>query len=305
MLLRILHHTRYTYQAPVVVAQHLAHLRPLDLPSQTLLQHQLDIRPAPALQQTSRDALGNWRTFFSLQSPHDTLDVSASSLVQTRRGQELTDSPPWEAVRERLQYRAHAPYEAAAEFVFPSPYIARHEAFSNYARTAFAPGRPWLDACCDLMAQIHADFEYQPASTGVNTPALQALALRQGVCQDFAHIMIACLRSLGLPARYVSGYLLTQPPPGQPRLVGSDASHAWVSVPHGTHWIDFDPTNNRCGVGCAGEDYVTLALGRDFGDVSPLRGVIQGGGAHTLAVAVTVAADTESTDCVTPTRRSA
>jgi len=305
MLLRILHHTRYTYQTPVVVAQHLAHLHPLDLPHQTVLQHTLDIQPKPVLQEESRDALGNWRTFFSLQSPHDTLDVTASSLVQTRPGLALGDSPPWEAVREQLQYRAQAPYNAAAEFVFPSPYVPRDEAFSDYARTVFAPRRPFVDACHALMARIHADFEYQTASTEVNTPALQALALRKGVCQDFAHIMIACLRSLGLPARYVSGYLLTQPPPGQPRLVGADASHAWVAVPHGKHWIDFDPTNNRCGIGCVGEDYVTVALGRDFGDVSPLRGVIQGGGAHTLEVAVTVAPETESTDCVTPTRRLA
>ncbi|MCD8514558.1 MAG: transglutaminase family protein [Burkholderiaceae bacterium] len=303
MLLRVLHHTRYTYQAPVVVAQHLAHLHPLDLACQTVQHHELDIQPEPVLQEESRDAFGNWRTFFSLQSPHDTLDVTANSLVETRPGQELDDSPPWEAVREQLQYRAHAPYVAAAEFVFPSPYIPRNEAFSDYARTVFAARRPFLDACHDLMARIHADFEYQTASTEVNTPALEALELRKGVCQDFAHIMIACLRSLGLPARYVSGYLLTQPPPGQPRLIGADASHAWVSVPHGEHWVDFDPTNNRCGIGCAGEDYVTVALGRDFGDVSPLRGVIQGGGSHTLEVAVTVAPDAEWADCVTPTRR--
>ncbi len=293
MLLRILHHTRYEYQAPVVVAQHLAHLRPLEMPGQTVLSHTLTIEPQPVLREETRDAFGNWRTFFSLQSPHDTLDVTASSLVDTQAGLELEDSPPWETVRDQLQYRAQAPYEASAEFVFPSPYVPRHEHFADFARPVFAPRRPFLDACHDLMARIHAELEYQTASTEINTPALDALEQRKGVCQDFAHIMIACLRSLGLPARYVSGYLLTQPPPGQPRLIGADASHAWVSVPHANGWADFDPTNNRCGLQRPGEDYVTLAIGRDFGDVSPLRGVIQGGGSHQLEVAVTVAPDAE------------
>lgn len=293
MLLRVLHHTRYEYQAPVVVAQHLAHLRPLTLPGQLVKAHDLRIRPQPLLKEETQDAFGNWRTFFSLQSPHDTLDVMASSLVETSPGEALDDSPPWEAVREQMRYRAHAPYEACAEYVFPSPFVPRNEAFSDYARPVFAPRRPFLDACHDLMARMNADFDYESASTEVNTPALQAMAQRKGVCQDFAHIMIACLRSLGLPARYVSGYLLTQPPPGQPRLIGADASHAWVSVPHGDAWVDFDPTNNRCGLHRAGEDYVTVARGRDFGDVSPLRGVIQGGGAHALEVAVTVAPEAE------------
>jgi transglutaminase-like putative cysteine protease len=153
-----------------------------------------------------------------------------------------------------------------------------------------------LAAARDLMARIHADFTYESQSTEVNTPALEALAQRKGVCQDFAHIMIACLRAMGLAARYVSGYLLTQPPPGQPRLVGSDASHAWVAVylpdlpgaDAGHGWYDLDPTNNRDGWETPGEDYVTLATGRDFSDISPIRGVIHGGSQHTLAVAVTV-----------------
>ena len=144
-----------------------------------------------------------------------------------------------------------------------------------------------------LMERIHSDFTYESQSTQINTPALQALEQRKGVCQDFAHIMLACLRSMGLPARYVSGYLLTQPPPGQVKLVGSDASHAWVSVyvgdlPEGQRWVDLDPTNNRWGWYAPGVDYVTVATGRDFGDVSPLRGVIHGGASHTLRVGVTV-----------------
>jgi transglutaminase-like putative cysteine protease len=171
---------------------------------------------------------------------------------------------------------------------------------ADFARPVFEPGEPLLACAQALMARIHTEMTYQGGSTGVNTPTLSALAQRKGVCQDFAHIMIGCLRSLGLPARYVSGYMLTHPPEGQPRLIGADASHAWVQVycpatpgeseepPNGL-WVDFDPTNNRCGWGRPGEDYVTLALGRDFGDVSPLRGVIQGGGSHQLTVAVTVA----------------
>jgi transglutaminase-like putative cysteine protease len=180
--------------------------------------------------------------------------------------------------------------------------VPRDDAFAAFARPAFKPGLPALEAARALMERIHTELSYETHSTEVNTPALDALAQGKGVCQDFAHIMLGCLRSLGLPARYVSGYLLTRPPPGKPRLIGADASHAWASVyvplpasaddpgaaPTGA-WFDFDPTNNRCGWGSPGEDYVTLAIGRDFADVSPMRGVIQSGARHTLAVAVTVA----------------
>jgi transglutaminase-like putative cysteine protease len=167
--------------------------------------------------------------------------------------------------------------------------VPRDDAFAHYAQASFADGRPLLEAARELTQRIHQDFEYETSATDVNTPALEALALRKGVCQDLAHVMLGCLRSLGLPARYVSGYLLTEPPPGQPRLVGTDASHAWVSVylPREDGpgvWVDLDPTNDRA----AGEDYVTLAIGRDFSDVSPMRGVIHGGANHSLRVAVTV-----------------
>jgi transglutaminase-like putative cysteine protease len=261
--------------------------------------HRLTIEPGPASTHQSRDAFGNLRTFFAQQAPHEALSVVADSTVQTRAPQPLPEGAPWKAmdwerVREHFRYRVNAPYEAAAEFVFASPLVPRDEAFSTWARPAFAPGTPVLHAARALMERIHTELLYETASTEVSTPALEALAQGKGVCQDFAHIMIGCLRSLGLPARYVSGYLLTQPPPGQPRLIGADASHAWVSVyvPGGDtqegEWFDFDPTNNRCGRGSPGEDYVTLAIGRDFSDVSPMRGVIQGGAQHTLEVAVTV-----------------
>ncbi|MBN9411245.1 MAG: transglutaminase family protein [Burkholderiales bacterium] len=289
MLLHVTHETRYDYSPPVETAQHMAHLRPLDLPWQRVLSHTLTVSPDPAQQAQTRDVFGNTRAFFSLPAAHEELAVVAESIVDTDEPPRPTSSLPWEQVRERFRYHAGAAFDAAAEFVFPSPYVPRHEEFSAYARPSFAAGLALHLAARDLMDRIHTDFEYDTASTQVNTPPLEALAQRRGVCQDFAHVMVACLRSLGLPARYVSGYLLTEPPPGQPRLVGSDASHAWVSVyapdAHGRGaWFDLDPTNNRA----PGEDYVTLAVGRDYSDVSPIRGVIHGGAHHTLHVGVTV-----------------
>lgn len=301
MELRIVHETCYDYAVPVMLAQHMAHLRPgAALPGQELVSHQLSVLPEPVQVLESEDAFGNPRHFFALQAPHDTLCVHADMVVRTEAPRPLTESLPWEDVREHFRYHAGAAFDAANEFVFASPFVPRDDALADYARPDFTPGRPLLEACEALMARIHADFEYRSGSTEINTPALTALAQRQGVCQDFAHIMLGCLRSLGLAARYVSGYLLTQVPEGQARLIGADASHAWVAVysptragedpsGEGGAWCDFDPTNNRCGLGRPGEDYVTLALGRDFGDVSPLRGVIQGGGSHTLRVGVTVA----------------
>ena len=289
MELQVVHETHYEYAPAVETAQHMAHLKPLQTAHQQLLDHALHIEPAPAQTSEARDVYGNTRTFFSLQSVHDALRVVATSTVRTAAPPAPLSRLPWEQVRERFRYQAGAPYDAAAEFVFASPYVPRHADFVAYARPSFAPGVPLLAAACDLMHRLHADMDYESQSTEINTPAVQALAQRKGVCQDFAHIMIACLRGLGLPARYVSGYLLTEPPPGQPRLVGSDASHAWVAIylpdlPGGPGWCELDPTNDRL----PGEDYVCLATGRDYADVSPMRGVIHGGASHTLSVAVTV-----------------
>jgi transglutaminase-like putative cysteine protease len=268
--------------------------------AQRVLAHTLHINPAPAQMRSLRDVYGNMRCFFSLQAPHAVLEVVAHSLVSTQASPLVSNSQAWEKVRELFRYQAGKRFDAASEFVYPSPFVPRHGAFATFARPCFAPGVSLLDACIDLTARIHTEFAYESQSTQINTPALQALAERRGVCQDFSHIMIACLRTLGLPARYVSGYMLTHPPEGQPRLVGSDASHAWVSVylpelPEGARWVDFDPTNNRWGWHAPGEDYVTVASGRDFGDVSPLRGVIHGGASHTLHVGVTVAPVGENT----------
>ena len=291
MLLHILHETAYDYVPPVRTAQHMAHLRPLDNERQRVLSHRLVVSPTPAQQNESRDVYGNTRAFFSLQGSHDGLRVVAESLVATEAPAEPESILPWEEARERMRYHRASHYDPASEFAFASPYVPRHAQFVAYAQPSFPRGRPLLEAARDLMHRIHADFEFETTATDVNTPALEALELRKGVCQDLAHVMLGCLRSLGLAARYVSGYLLTVPPPGQARLVGSDASHAWVSVylPGADDspgaWTELDPTNDRA----PGEDYVTLARGRDFSDVSPMRGVIHGGASHRLRVAVTVA----------------
>ncbi|CAA9405461.1 MAG: Protein containing transglutaminase-like domain, putative cysteine protease [uncultured Ramlibacter sp.] len=289
MLLHVVHETSYRYAPAVKTAQHMAHLRPAHGAGQELLRHELTIEPAPSQRTEAVDVFGNTRCFFGLQSAHEQLRVVADSLVRTHAPPAPQGDLPWEQARERLRFHRGAAYDPAAEFLFASPYVPRHEDFAAYARASFTPGRAVVDAARDLMHRIHADFTYESAATDANTPALQALALRKGVCQDFAHVMIGCLRSLGLPARYVSGYLLTEPPPGQTRLVGSDASHAWASVylpaPNGPgEWADLDPTNDRA----PGEDYVTVAVGRDYADVSPVRGVLHGGSHHTLRVAVTV-----------------
>ena len=290
MLLQVTHETRYDYAPPVKTAQHMAHLQPAHTQWQRLLSHQLEISPAPAQRGETTDVYGNKRTFFSLRTAHDTLQVMARSLVETSAPAPARSTLSWETVRERLRYHRGASYDPAAEFVFTSPHVPRHPDFLAYAQPSFPPGRALLAAADDLMQRIHAEFEFERCATEVGTPALDALRMRKGVCQDFAHIMLGCLRSLGLPGRYVSGYLLTQPPPGQPRLVGSDASHAWVSVhvpgvDAPGQWLDLDPTNGRA----PGADYVTLATGRDYSDVSPLRGGIHGGARHQLHVAVTVA----------------
>jgi transglutaminase-like putative cysteine protease len=297
--LQVTHETRYDYSPAVETAQHVAYLQPLNTPSQRLLSHALEISPAPAQIRPSADVFGNARSFFSLQAPHTRLVVVAKSVVETSALPTPASVTTWEQTRELFRYRSGGTYDAAAEFVFASPFCPRHAEFAAYARPSFAPGTSVLSCAQHLMRRIHTEFVYDSQSTEINTPALEALAQRKGVCQDFAHIMIACLRSMGVAARYVSGYLLTLPAPGTVKLKGSDASHAWVSVyvpdlpdlpdlPGGGRWCDLDPTNNRDGWHSPGEDYVTVAIGRDFSDVSPIRGVIHGGASHTLAVGVTV-----------------
>jgi transglutaminase-like putative cysteine protease len=291
MLLEVTHLTRYSYQPRVDNAQHMAYLKPVQTTSQQLLEYSLVITPHPTESAQLTDIYGNSRCFFSIQEAHTQLSVVARSRVSTQARTPIYSEVNWEQVREQFRYHANAAYNTAAEFVFASPCVPIHLNFQTYALPSFWPKANLLDCVQHLMGRIYHDFSYETDSTEVNTPTLQAFAQRRGVCQDFAHIMVACLRAMGLPARYVSGYLLTHPPEGQERMIGCDASHAWASVfvPffNGSgegQWLDLDPTNNRI----ADEDYVTLAIGRDFSDVSPLRGVIRGGADHTLDVEVTV-----------------
>jgi transglutaminase-like putative cysteine protease len=291
VVLEVEHETRYGYAAPVTQAQHLAHLQPMHDARQRLQHHELLIEPSPLQLLYDTDSYGNARTLFSLNQPHRELCVHARSrvaLLPCDRSIDAARSPRWQAVRDRLRYEAGADCDAAVEFVQPSPYAPRLQALGDYAAASFGPGVPVALGALDLMHRIHADFEFRTASTEVDTPLIEAFEQRAGVCQDFAHLMIAALRRIGLAARYVSGYLLTQPPPGQPALLGADASHAWVQVycPDtpglADGWLELDPTNDLI----PDTRHVRLALGRDYGDVTPLRGVIRGGGRHTLDVRV-------------------
>ena len=290
-VLEVEHTTRYRYGAPATQARHLAYLKPLHDARQQLLQHELLIEPAPLQLRRDRDAFGNQRVFFDLDQPHRELRVCARSRVALTAAGTRIDAaaaPRWEDLRQQLRYEAGARFDAAVEFAQPSPYVPRLQVLRDYALASFAAGVPVAVGALELMHRIHADFEFRAASTAVDTPLLQAFEQRAGVCQDFAHLMIAALRMLGLAARYVSGYLLTTPPPGQVKLVGADASHAWVQVycpdtpglPGA--WLELDPTNDLV----PSTDHVRLALGRDYGDVTPLRGVMRGAGRHTLDVAV-------------------
>ncbi|HYA59655.1 MAG TPA: transglutaminase family protein [Burkholderiaceae bacterium] len=291
------HDTEYQYSSHVGFAQHLAHLTPRSLPGQSVEGFQLDIDPPPSRLHTSSDYFDNLRTYFALTVAHESLRVRTRSRVhlQPRFDQlDLSASPPWESVRASTQYVASAPFCAASEFCFDSPLVPRSASLHAYAVTSFPSGQPLLEGVKDLMRRIHQDFRYDALSTDVSTPVLDAFAARAGVCQDFSHVMIGCLRSLGLAARYVSGYLFTQARAAltlssepEPTVIGAGASHAWVSAfcPH-FGWIEFDPTNNAI----PGTGHVRLASGRDYGDVAPLRGVVQGGGEHQLRVAVRVSA---------------
>ena len=292
------HDTEYTYSSQVAFAQHLAHLTPMDAPGQELREFTLDIDPEPLRRLTARDTFGNARTYFSLAVAHEALRVRTRSRVRLTPRFDAVDpaaSAPWERVRDSLLYVAGAPFVPAAEFTFRSAYVPRDAALVEYAALSFPAGRPVLAGAIDLMHRIHADFRYDASSTDVATPMLEAFAARAGVCQDFSHVMIGCLRSLGLAARYVSGYLYTQPRfSGAARgaaqaapVIGADASHAWVSVHCPVQgWLELDPTNDAI----PGTGHVRLAYGRDYGDVTPLRGVVQGGGEHHLRVAVRVTA---------------
>lgn len=285
---RVTHTTTYHYEDLVSVCHNELRLTPRSGRNQTARRTQLLVDPPPAVLSSHLDVFGNVVSFVAVQEPHRRLVVTAKSDVEVtaRAPVDRDDAPAWEQVRDRIRTDRTAEGLSAYQFVFPSPHVSWDEELVDWARVSFRAGRSMLDATLDLVRRIHADFAYDPHATTVSTPVAEVFAARRGVCQDFAHLAIACIRAMGVPARYVSGYILTRPPEGQERLVGADASHAWLGVwVPGAGWIDVDPTNDCV----AGEQHVTLAWGRDYGDVAPLRGVVLGGGAHTMEVSVDVA----------------
>jgi transglutaminase-like putative cysteine protease len=284
---RVEHETRYAYVAPVSQSWQRARLTPRGLPWQKLLAHVIDIDPRPDERHDGPDAFGNTVTHFGLHGAHRRLRVRMQAEVEVgARPQLVAGEPqPWENVRDAL-VRPEPPCDlAAARLTEATALLPLSEAARRYAAASLGSGRDWLESVADLMHRIHADFEFEPGATTVSTSVDEVLRERRGVCQDFAHLMLAALRGWGLAARYVSGYLLTDPPPGQPRLMGVDASHAWVAAWSPRHgWVEFDPTNDQL----ADQRYITLAWGADFADVVPLRGVILGGGEQAMDVAVSV-----------------
>ncbi|MGE0222666.1 MAG: transglutaminase domain-containing protein [Acetobacteraceae bacterium] len=283
MQYRLRHTSRYSYGSPVDLATHMVHLRPRPLPGQRILSDQIVTAPLPARRRDGIDHFGNQVTWLFLDLPHADFEITADSTIDVC----FADSPPaeatapWESVVEAAQSPAGW---RAAEFRFDSPMIPRVAEAEAYATTSFPAGRPVLAGLLELNSRIRADFTYRAGVTHVATSVADVLRRREGVCQDFAHVMISALRCLGLPARYVSGYVRTRPPPGQPRRIGADQSHAWVGCwlgpDHG--WIDLDPTNGVI----VKDEHVVLGWGRDYTDVSPVRGVILGGGEHGLTVGV-------------------
>jgi transglutaminase-like putative cysteine protease len=288
---RVNHSTAYRYSEPVMLSHQQLHLTPRPLPYQTIAAHEIIIEPAPTRQCTLIDAFGNPVTEIAVESAHTSLDITAQTniSVSERSMIDADKTPAWETVRDALAYRAGWHAEPAildaTQFLFESPYARVKRSLRSYAGNCFAPGQPILTAAVALMAKIHGEFKFDAAATNVTTPVMKFFEDKRGVCQDFTHLMISCLRSTGLAARYISGYLLTRAAPGKPARVGADASHAWVSlfVP-GKGWIDLDPTNNLL----PSVEHITLGWGRDFSDVTPLRGVINGGGEQSLEVKVTV-----------------
>lgn len=289
MRYRVTHTTEFIYEARVGLCYNEARLLPRDLPQQSVQTSGLQIEPMPHDYYERFDYFGNRTAYFSIQQPHDQLSVTAHSEVDTSATipEETAGRLSWEMARERLRNVRSAEILDASQFVLDSPTVVVNELILNYALPSFTPGRPLIEAVHDLMQRIFHEFNYDPEFSTIATPLKDVLEHRSGVCQDFAHLAIGCLRSMGLAARYVSGYIETEPPPGEERLVGADASHAWFSAflpEHG--WLDFDPTNNQL----PGDRHITVAWGRDFADVTPLKGVAFGSGEHELKVAVDVLA---------------
>lgn len=297
MKYKITHSTAYIYESPVRVCHNLVMLTPREDARVRVRSHRLNIIPHPVQMHQRQDFFGNMFHAFSIEENHRQLKVTSVSRVRVlnRRLPVAEETMAWEAVASSVTAPPHSglfeespddKWLEATKYLFDSRKIQRASIFSDYALQDFTPGRPILLCAQALSARIHREFKYDTTATFVNTMPQEALAIKRGVCQDFAQVAISCLRSIGLPARYVSGYLRTIPPPGKPRLIGADQSHAWFSLYCGptAGWIDLDPTND-----CAcGKNHIPIAWGRDYQDVVPVRGVFLGGGQHTLKVSVDV-----------------
>ncbi|MCB9488079.1 MAG: transglutaminase family protein [Deltaproteobacteria bacterium] len=287
MIYQLRHRTEYHYESTATLSQNVVCLEPRATPYQTCRSFTLRVDPPPTGLETSTDYFGNRFATFAVQRAHRRLTIEARSEVEVRPhdAPDPAFTPSWEDIQSRLRIPATAEDLAASQFRFDSAMVTANDAVRAYAAPSFGPGRPALSAALDYMGRIKADHIYDPKATTVHSSVDEVLTGKRGVCQDFAHLLIAGMRSMGLAARYVSGYLETLPPPGRPKLIGADASHAWVSIyiPD-WGWIDLDPTNNVV----PNERHITVAWGRDYRDITPVRGVVIGGGAHSLSVAVDV-----------------
>ncbi len=287
MIYQVRHKTTYEYEDPVSVSHHILRLTPHNKSGQTCRRSNISILPRPPALNWHNDYFSNRVTTFTLLEPHDRLIVDATSELEVIALPlpDFSASPPWEQVRDSLGSDCTEEGLNAYQFVFDSTRVKARRELAEYARDSFPAGRPLLEAAMDLTHRINRDFRFDTKATEVSTPVETFFEKRRGVCQDFSHLQIACMRSLGLPARYISGYLRTYPPKGRPRLIGADASHAWCSAwSPGAGWVDFDPTND-----CVPADgHITTAWGRDYSDVSPIHGVLLGGAQHTLDSGVDV-----------------
>ncbi len=282
---RITHQSHYEYPETVSLSHNQARLSPRSFFNQTCLNSHITINPQPASFRERKDFFGNRTAYFSIEQPHNILSVTAESDVHIVSQTQLTSDMPWETVYHILKTTTDPNLLSVRQFVLDSPKVSTAPELTRYAEPSFSKDRPFIEAVSDLTQRIYNDFEYVPGFTTISTPLSDVFKHRKGVCQDFAHLAIGCLRAMGLAARYISGYLETLPSPGTDYLIGADASHAWFSVYLPNHgWIDFDPTNNLM----PDDRHVTVSWGRDFADVTPLKGVVLGGGQHALTVSVTV-----------------
>ena len=287
MIFEVSHKTVYHYASPVAQSHHLVHLAPRPHERQRVFRHNQTIAPSPGLRTDFTDYFGNPAVTVAIENAHSELAIHSRMLLEVVAPARLdpSASAPWEMVARKVA-PSQAPYELEVQqYLPPSHHTPPCGELLAFAEASFPPGRPVLACAAELMGRIHREFAYDSAATDVATTIGELLRIRRGVCQDFAHLMLAAFRIMGLPARYVSGYLLTHAPAGRPKLIGSDASHAWVSVwAPGIGWVDFDPTNDII----PRDEHITIAYGRDFQDVSPVTGVLLGGGAHHVSVAVDV-----------------